>query len=282
MRMSILKFRLILFWLVVSLVLSAGFACTTVFAYEQPEQDDKAAAATSVEFQPRLGTFHYEIHWVKTHIATATVTIERDGEHFRLSADQKSTKTLDRIYRVRYRGASRVKVDNLTPDESIIHEEVKKRKKKQETSYDEKSKTATVVESSIGKDNAVIKEKTYELNTDSGIVDVFSAIFLARSFDWSVGERHQFQIFTGKKQYQVSMDCIGTGKLRAAGTTIPVYIIRPGIRRTDKEKNSKRTSKIVNKTRIFISADESRDIVKVKSESGFGNVYLRLVKYQKI
>lgn len=277
MRMSILSFRRFLCCMIVSLTLCAGFLCIPVFGYDQPEQDDKAAAATGVEFQPRLGTFHYEIHWVKTRVATSTVTIEQDGEFFRLTADQKSTKFLDRIYRIRYRGTTQVKVQDLSPDESIIHEEVKKRKKKQETSYDAQSKTATVVETRSNDDQTVVEKKTYELKTDSGIVDVFSAIFLARSFDWSVGERHQFLIFIGDKQYQVTMDCIGKRNLSVADTVIPVYIIRPGTRRTDKAKESK----IANKTRIYISADESRDIVKVKSESGFGSVYLRLVKYQE-
>jgi hypothetical protein len=275
--MSILPFRRFLCWLTVSLTLFAGCASIPAFAYDQPEQDDKAAAATGVEFQPRLGTFHYEIQWVKTRVATSTVTIERDGEFFRLTADQKSTKFLDRIYRIRYRGATQVNVQDLSPDESIIHEEVKKRKKKQETSYDAQSKTATVVETRSKNDQAAVQKKTYELKTDSGIVDVFSAIFLARSFDWSVGERHQFLIFIGEKQYQVTMDCIGMSKLSVVDTVIPVYIIRPGIRRTDKAKESK----IAKKTTIYISADESKDIVKVKSESGYGTVYLRLVEYQE-
>ena len=277
MRISILPSRRSLCWLIVILIFCACCTCIPAFAYDQPEQDDKAVAATGVEFQPRLGTFHYEIHWVKTPVATSTVTIERDGEFFRLTADQKSTKYLDRIYRIRYRGAAQVKVQDLAPDESIIHEEVKKRKKKQETSYDAQKKTATVVETRSKDDQATVEKKTYELKTDSGIVDVFSAIFLARSFDWSVGEQHQFLVFNGQKQYQVTMDCIGMSKLIVADTVIPVYIIRPGIRRTDKAKKSK----ISNKTRIYISADESRDIVKVKSESGFGTVYLRLVKYQE-
>lgn len=245
-------------------------------AAAQPEQDDRAVAATGVEFQPRLGEYHYEVTWGRTRVATATVIIERDGDHYRLQADQKTTDFIDRIYRVRYRGETHIKVEDLLPVDSVIEEEVKKRQKRQEARYNSETGSVAVVETRSMKNQSTVEKNEYELQSDTGIVDIFSAIFLARSFDWQIGERHEFQVFIGTKQYQVTMDCIGVSTFVLDDDTIPVWVIRPDVRK----KTEDRKSSVHHETRIYISADESKDIVKIKSKPGIGTVKLRLVKYK--
>ncbi|WP_319524536.1 DUF3108 domain-containing protein [uncultured Desulfosarcina sp.] len=247
----------------------------TGMAAEHPEQDAHLAVETGVEFQPRLGEYHYEIRWARQRVATGIIAIRNDGDQYVLTADQRTTEFVDRIYRVRYRGETRIDAADLAPVASTIEEEVKKRRKVQRAKYDKASGTVTVEETRTRGSQAEKEAKAYEIQSDTGILDVFSAIFLARSFDWSIGERHAFMVFIGEKQYDVFLDCIGMDAIEIEGNPQPVWVIQPGIRKSTETE----LSSVSQKTRIFIAADESRDIVKIKTQPGIGTVTLRLVKY---
>jgi len=258
-------------WMV-AIVLAAAL---TGMAAEHPEQDAHLAIETGVEFQPRLGEYHYEIRWARQRVATGIIAIRKEANQYVLTADQRTTPFIDRIYRVRYRGETRIDAAALTPVASIIEEEVKKRSKVQAAEYDTASGSVRVEETRKKGKNGAGKTKTYALQSDTGILDVFSAIFLARSFDWSVGERHDFLVFVGEKRYTVILDCIGMHTLEIEENRIPVWVIQPAVRKTTDTK----PSSAVRKTRIFIAADESKDIVKIETEPGIGTVTLRLVRF---
>lgn len=257
--------RLILAAVILLVTASTGFAA------DHPEQDAQRAVQTGVDFQPRLGDYHYEISWAFKRVATGVISIRREGDHYVLTSDQRTTKLIDRTYRVRYRGETRIDAAALTPSESVIEEEVKKRRKVQKATYDPVSGSVSVEETRTkGKR---VETKTYELQSDTAIMDLFSSLFLARSFDWDIGERHAFQVFIGEKQYAVALDCIGRSTYELEGKNIPVWVIQPFFRKLTDETPSSR------KHRIFIAADESKDIVKVESQPGIGTVTLRLVRY---
>ena len=82
-------------------------------------------------------------------------------------------------------------------------------------------------------------------------------------------------VFIGEKQYAVVLDCIGKDAIEIEGNRHPVWVIQPGIRKSTETQ----PSSVSQKTRVFIAADESRDIVKIKTQPGIGTVTLRLVKY---
>ncbi len=239
-----------------------------------PGQDDQAAR-TGVEFQPRLGEYRYEITWGNSRVATVSVSVQREGDHYVLKTHQQTTDFIDRVYRVRYRGEAHIKVEDLSPTRSVIEEQIKKRKKVQKAEYDTQTGAVTVEEQHSAKDAPTAQPNAYELNSGGDVVDVFSATFLARSFDWDVGERHEFMVFAGEKQYQVTLDCIVKSSYEFEGETFPVWVIKPGIRKTTKAE----PYGIHEKTRIYLVADESKDIVKIESQPGIGTVKLRLIEY---
>ncbi len=253
-------------------------ACAApVFAYEQPEQDDAAAARTGIEFQPRPGTYHYEIKWGKMRAATGIITIKKEDDCYILSADQRTTPAIDRIYRVRYRGETRIKTGSLTPVSSIIEREIKTKGKRQEASYEAETGVVNVVETRTKK-NERPEKASYQIQSDTAVVDLFTAVFLARSFDWEAGESHNFEVFIGRKKYRVILDCIGKDTIKVMGEDLSVWVLSPGVRKYGELKEKP----IYRKTRIYISADEYKDIVKIKTRPGFiGTVKLILVKYKE-
>lgn len=259
-----------------SLLLLTFVVADPLVAAAQPEQDDAAAVATGVEFQPRLGEFHYDIHWGIKRVASGVISVGRDSDHYVLKLHKKTTDAIDLVYRVRYRGETRLKVEDLSPDHSILSEEVKKKKKVQDARYDPDTGAVNVVETrSKRKKSGGNKVKEYELQSDIGIFDAFTAIFLARSFDWQLGESHQFSVFIGQKEYDVSLDCIDKVKMDLTIGKIPVWVIRPTV---IKRAAGKESSGGEN-TLMYLSADESKDLIKIKTKLGIGSVELRLVKY---
>lgn len=259
--------------LIVPIILMITLA-VPAFAAEHPEQDTKQAMKTGVEFQPRLGEYHYEIHWGWKRLATGIITIRKDGAHYVLTADKRTTDVIDKTYRIRYTGETRIDAAALAPTESVIKEQINSKRKVQKATYD-KDNGSVKVEVTKTKKKSEPETNTYELQSDTGIMDIFSFLFLSRSFDWSIGERHEFMVFIGKKQYEVNLDCIGMNTYQVEDSNVPVWVIRPQARKTDDDDPSFKDFK----TQIYISADDSRDILKVKSDPGIGTVRLTLVKY---
>lgn len=264
------------FRLILILVLTGGMLHTSKApSLGQPEQDEQAAAATGIEFQPRLGEYHYDIIWGANTVGKGVIYVEREDDHYLITADQKTTGLIDRIFKLRYRGETRIKKEDLLPVEATIEEENRKRKKIQEVQYGDKTDAVKVVETKSKKKSRKMEKKEYEFFSDTGVVDIFSAIFLARSFDWEVGERHAFSMFLSSEQYDVTLDCIGITTLDISEEQVPVWIIKPSAGKVSEEGKES----LHEDTLVYLSIDESKDLVKVKTRLGIGDVKLRLVKY---
>ena len=257
---------------VLSLAMTIGVGLAWAKTPPQSGPQAIADAERPIEFSPGLGQYHYEIRWGPKQVAEVIINIERDGDAYVLRVDQKSTKAIDRIYRVRYRGETRINVTDLSPVESVIEEEVKKRKKVQKAQYGPNSGSVTVTETRSRLNRSDERTKVYELRSDTEIVDLFSAIFLAQSLDWQEGERHTFMVFIGQKLYQVALDCLGPGTYTLGDQTIPVWEIRPYVRNATENK----ASRLHKNTKLYLSADETNALVKIKSELGIGTVKFTL------
>ncbi len=267
-----------LYWIwVLFLAMTIGVGLLWAKTPSQPESQAIANTEQPIEFSPGLGQYHYEIRWGPKRVAKVTISIERQGEEYALRVDQKSTKFIDRMYRVRYRGETRINAADLSPVESVIEEEVKRRKKVQKAEYDSETGSVTVTETRSRRNRSDEKTKVYELRSDTEIVDLFSAIFLAQSLDWQEGERHTFTVFIGPKLYQVALDCLGQRTYKLGDKTIPVWVIRPAIKKTTEKK----ASPLHKNTKLYLSADETNALVKIKSELGIGTVKFRLVRHQR-
>ncbi len=244
------------------------------FALQPPEQGPETVSDRIHEFHPRLGTFYYVIHWADSKVADATITIERDGDYYRMVADEETTKFLDRIYRIRYRGETVIRAEDLVPVETVIKEERGRKKTTEQITYDAEGKAEVVV--SEKEPDAPIKQEAYLINEETFAIDMFSAIFLARSFDWQENESQQFDVFSGKKRYLVSLDCIGKTVFHVGDINIDAWVIRPGVLKQNDPNAKTRHSG----ARVYLSADTSRDLLKIKTKIGLGTVKMKLLRYE--
>ena len=255
----------------IGLVISARGA---TFALQPPERNPEVVSDLVNEFNPRLGTFYYVIHWSDSKVADATITIERDGDSYRMIADEESTKFLDRIYRIRYRGETIIRAADLAPVETVINQERGKNKQTEQIRYDADGKAEVVV--SKKEPDASVTQEAYLISEETFAIDMFSAIFLARSFEWKENESQQFDVFSGKKRYLVTLDCIGKTVFKEGDINIDAWVIRPGVlKQNDPDAKTKHSE-----ARVYLSADESRDLLKIKTNIGLGAVKMKLIRYE--
>lgn len=268
-------YRLIRFmqWMIVliGLVIAARGA---TFALQPPEQDPETFSDRVHEFHPRLGTFYYVIHWADSKVADATITIERDGEYYRMTADEEITKFLDRTYRIKYRGETTIRAEDLAPVETVINQELGRKQTTEQIRYDAEGKAEVVVTKK--EPDAPFQQEAYHINEETFAIDMFSAIFLTRSFDWQENESQQFDVFSGKKRYLVTLDCIGKTVFHIGDINIDAWVIRPGVLKQNDPNAKTRHSE----ARLYLSADESRDLLKIRTKVGLGTVKMKLLRYE--
>jgi len=224
-------------------------------------------------FRPRLGTFHYVIHWNKTDVAQATVTMQRENDHYRLAANSKTTGLTDKIYRIQFTGEGIINVNDFSAIESKYSERIRSKKKDTSIYYREDGRIESVQVEKRG--DGRTKTKTTEFTPENGVLDIFSFMTLARSFDWKIGLSERFEVFTGKKTEILTLNCIGHDVYQKGQKKIDAWIIAPAA--MDPAKKDKKPQ--VKETWVYLSADESRDILKIKTQTAFGTVKARLIKF---
>jgi hypothetical protein len=105
-------------------------------------------------------------------------------------------------------------------------------------------------------------------------MDPITAVYLARSVDFKVGDRLYFKIFGGRYQYLLELLVEKKEPVELASGKIEAYRIVPRIQNLTKKGYAER----LNEATIWISADERRLPVKLSSKIAFGSVYLELVQ----
>ena len=105
-----------------------------------------------------------------------------------------------------------------------------------------------------------------------------SAVFLARSVEWELSESHEFDIFTGKKRLSVKLICAQKTLVGEGEHQLAAWVIRPSV--TDPEKPDEK-SKFAD-TKLYMSADEHRDLLTIKSREKFGTIQVKIKSYTPI
>lgn len=225
-------------------------------------------------FQPRLGSYYYTIEWGDIRAATATVSVKRDGDYYRIVGDTKTTKIIDQIFRIRYRGEGIIRSKDYSPVETVLDSRKRSSRKRTEIRFLENGDIEVAITKTKGKKDPTTQIR--KVQPDSFVLEPFSAIFLARGFNWSKGETQRFEIITGKKKYLITLACLGKGVVSQGDKKIEAWIIQPIITRLDKPDKSSKNKGI----RLYLSTDHSRDLLKIKTKTVVGTVALKLIRFE--
>jgi hypothetical protein len=231
-------------------------------------------------YQPKFQPFEagesqvYRAHWNgMVAVATAEITTKPaliDGRKvYQVKVQAKSSRFLDLIWKMRDTITSTFDAKAFAPSRFTFRQRENSKVIDTEAHYDESSKRWAVNRQEGGK-----KPKVYEFDSQNTL-DPITAVYLARSVDFKVGDRLYFKIFGGKYQYLLDLRIDGKEPVKLpSGKSVEAYKIIPFIQNIAKEGYASR----LNEATVWITADERRLPVKISSKIFVGSVYLELVE----
>jgi len=264
--------------LVVLIILTVtGFCCLSAFSVTRTTTGNTLAYSISPQgaegFKPHLGTYFYSVKWQGIRVADATVTVAREGEYYRVVADTETTRPIDQILKLRYRGEGIIRSADYMPVQTVLDFRKRSHQKHTQIRYLDDGEIEIVETKTKKKQEPRTEIK--KIQPEEFVLEPFSAIFLARRFNWRKGEVQQLEVITGKKRYLVTLVCLDKGHVTDGDAQIEAWIIRPIVKNLSKPKSKPRHSS----TKIYLSADKSRDLLEMKSRVLIGTVKVKLERF---
>lgn len=238
------------------------------------------------EFQPESGTYYYNVDWNKVNVGKARISVEQEMDQYKIAVHAETNKKIDYVYKIRYRGESKISDDPISPIKTKIREKINSTKK--ETTIDFQENGAIKSTETKSKKGKPAKETEREIQTENFTLDPFSATFLVRRLDWEVGMEEIFDVYTGKDQYLLELQCIRKTTIEIAGENREAWEIVPeltkldkeGIDKKDQDNDDLKEDKKLNDMWIYVSADETKEMLKIKVSLKIGYFRIVLEKFE--
>ena len=268
---SLLKKSGILFLITSLLFVFTGISSTLIAS--ETDSTRPVTLQNAEGFKPRLGTYFYLARWEGAAAFEATVLVQRMDDIYRIVVDSRTTGPVDWIFKVRYRGEGHIRADDFAPVKSVLTEEKRKRSKETQINYLDDGGIEVVQTRTKKKEKPKTRART--IQPEKRVLEPFSAAFLARRFDWSEGEIQQFEVITGNRTYLVTLVCQGKTIVEESGTRTEAWVIRPAVKNLSKPKKKSK----ITKTKLYVSADPQKELLKMKSETKGGTVVLKMKNF---
>lgn len=206
-------------------------------------------------------------------VATAEVTTTSkmvDGKKvYQVRVDAKTSKALDLIWKMRDVISSTFDAKSMAPSHYLFSQRENSRIIDTEAKLDVSTKRWAVHRQQNGK-----RTKIYNFDSNNTF-DPITAVYLARSVDFKVGDKLYFKIFGGRYQYLLELSVAKKESVElASGKSVDAFKIVPRVQNLTKSGYASRLSEAA----IWISADERRLPVKLSSKIAFGSVQLDLLE----
>jgi len=206
-------------------------------------------------------------------VATAEIqTVQKvvDGKRvYQVRVDAKTSRALDLIWRMRDTISSTFDAKALMPSRFTFSQRENSRVIDTEARFDPGAKQWSVNRQQVGK-----KPRVYHFDSNNTL-DPITAVYLARSTDFKVGDKLYFKVFGGRYQYLLELFIEKKENVAlASGKTVEAYRIIPRVQNITKSGYASRFNEAV----IWISTDERRLPVKLSSKIAFGSVQLDLIE----
>ena len=257
----------------------AGVVCLCVLSASEAGQAMIKAEAVPA-YQPKHFPFDagekevYQATW-NGMIAVATAEVQTsqtviDGRKvYQVRVEAKTSRMLDFIWRMRDTISSTFDAKALAPSRYTFSQRENSKVIDTEAKLDHATKRWSVNRQQVGKET-----KIYQFDAQNTL-DPITAVYLARSTDFKVGDKLYFKVFGGRYQYLLELFIEKKEPVALqSGKTVEAYRIIPSIQNITKNGYASR----LNEATIWISADERRLPIKLSSKIVFGTVYLEVVQ----
>ena len=230
-------------------------------------------------YQPKFYPFEsgekavYRTSWnglvsVATAEIYTTPTTINGKKVYQVRVEAKSSKALDLIWKMRDTITSTFDAKSLSPSHFTFSQRENSKIIDTEARYNGPTKSWKVGRRQVGK-----KPQNYEFDSQNTL-DPITAVYLARSVDFKVGDRLYFKVFGGRYQYLLELLIERKEPVELQSGKVEAFRIIPSIQNLTKNGYAER----LNDATVWISADERRLPVKLSSKITFGSVYMELVQ----
>ena len=186
--------------------------------------------------------------------------------------DAKTSGALELIWKMRDTISSTFDAGALTPTHFVFSQRENSKVIDTDAKFDQRTKRWAVNRQQVGK-----RTKIYQFESNNTL-DPITAVYLARSTEFKVGDKLYFKVFGGRYQYLLELSVEKKEPVELeSGKTVEAYRIVPRIQNITKNGYAGR----VNEAAIWISADERRMPIKMSSKVLFGSVHLELVEEKR-
>jgi Protein of unknown function (DUF3108) len=214
----------------------------------------------------------YRASWNGLPVATAEVSTTShviDGKKFyTVRVEAKSSAALDLVWKMRDTITSTIEAKALAPSRFTFSQRENRKIIDTEARFDPNAKKWVVHRDERR------KVKKYEFDQPPNVVDPITAVYLARSQDFKVGDHLYFNIFGGKYRYLLDLEVERREKIQIASGSVEAFKIVPRIKNLMKHGYAER----LNEASVWISADERRIPVMLSSKIFVGNIYIERIE----
>lgn len=229
-------------------------------------------------FKPREGKYYYNVDFNNVNIGNANIAIDREGDLYKVQVNAQSVGMVDTLYRLRYRGESIMGTDPLSPVEMKTQQEVRSTEKDITIKFQDNGKIKTT-EKKMENGNTV-KYDVRRVQTERFTLDPFSAAYLVRGLEWKAGIEKVFDVYPGKYQYELRLRCDGLVMLDMGGEKRKAWVIVPKVTNLDPQRRTEALKKKPMNTKIYVSADDKKDVLKIEASHTLGNFRVLMVKFE--
>jgi Protein of unknown function (DUF3108) len=229
-------------------------------------------------YQPKYYPFDggekavYKASWNGIPVATAEISTTSqliDGKKFyTVRVEAKSSAALDLIWKMRDTITSTIEAKALAPSRFTFSQRENRKVIDTEARFDRNAKKWFVHRDERR------KVKKYEFDQPPNVVDPITAVYLARSQDFKVGDHLYFNIFGGKYRYLLDLEVERRERIQITSGSVDAFKIVPRIKNLMKDGYAER----LNEGSVWISADERRIPVMLSSKIFVGNIYIERIE----
>ncbi len=214
----------------------------------------------------------YKASWNGVPVATAEVSTTSQmigGKKFyTVRVEAKTSAILDLFWKMRDTITSTIEAKALAPTRFTFSQRENQKVIDTEAKFDGNAKKW-----SVHRDERS-QVKKYEFDQPPNTIDPITAVYLARSQDFKVGDHLYFNIFGGKYRYLLDLEVERREKIQIASGSVDAFKIVPRIKNVMKQGYAER----LNEASVWISADERRIPVMLSSRIFVGNIYIERIE----
>lgn len=206
---------------------------------------------------------------VATAVIYTTRTVVDGKDVYYVQVKAQTSRVLDFFWKMRDTISSTFTAGRLSPLHFTFNQRENSRIVDTEARYNRSTNRWVVSRRQVGK-----KTKKYEFGSQH-TMDPITAVYLARSVEYKVGDRLYFNVFGGRHRYLLELYVASKEPVEMeSGEVIEAFRIVPRVRNVTKKGYAQR----FNEAAVWISADERRLPIKMSSKIVFGNIYIELIQ----